>query len=96
MKELKLSTKLGKKVYEMGCHCPWFGLNNLYDRWSQSKQIAYDKYWYEYSQDKNSTNFGIGNANSFGFTCSWLTSIDNEDVMIVKTKSNDYLVWLNR
>ena len=37
MKELKLSTKRGMEVYIMGCHCPWSGLNNLYDRWSQAK-----------------------------------------------------------
>ena len=96
MRELKLSTKHGKKVYTMGCHCPWFGLNNLYHRWSKAKQIAYDECWNEYVKDPNATDFGVGNANTFGFTCSWLTTKDNEDVMVVKTKSNDYLVWLNR
>lgn len=96
MKELKLSTKRGKEVYAIGCHCPWASLSNLYDKWSYSKQKAYDKYCEEYLQDPNATDFGIGNANSYSFTCSWLTTKDNEDVMIVKTKSNDYLVWLNR
>lgn len=96
MKELNLSTKRGMKVYEMGRHCPWFGLNNLYDRWSQAKQIAYDECWNEYIHDKNATDFGIGNQNTFGFTCSWLTKKDNEYVMIVKTKSNNYLLWLER
>ena len=96
MKELKLSTKRGMEVYKMGCTCPWLDLNNIYNRWSEAKQKAYDDCWNEYIQDKNATNFGIGNANTFGFTCSWLSTKDNEDVMIVRTKSNNYLVWLNR
>ena len=96
MKELNLSTKRGMKVYKSGCTCGWFGLNNLYNKWSQAKQKSYDDCWYEYTQDKNATDFGIGNENTFGFTCSWLTKKDNEDVMIVKTKFNNYLVWLER
>ena len=96
MKELKLSTKTGMRVYTMGVHCPWSGLNNLYKSWSQSKQIVYDVCWTEYIQDSNASDFGVGNANTFGFTCSWLSQKDGEDVMIVKTKNNDYLVWLER
>ena len=96
MKELKLTSMAGKRVYAMGNTCYAYDLSMLYDRWSNVKQIAFDTCWNEYIQDKNATNFGIGNANTFGFTCSWLSKIDNEDVMIVKTRSSDYLVWLER
>lgn len=96
MKELKLSTKRGMEVYKMGCTCMWSGLNNIYDRWSEAKQNAYDECWNEYIKDKNAYGFGIGNANTFGFTCSWLSKIDGEEVMIVKTRLSDYLVWLER
>lgn len=40
--------------------------------------------------------FGVGNANSFGFTASWLETKDGEDVMRIETKDNSYLLWLNR
>ena len=45
---------------------------------------------------KLSTAFGVGNANSFGFTASWLETKDGEDVMRIETKDNSYLLWLNR
>lgn len=96
MKELKLSTKAGKKVYAMGNTCYARDLRMLYNTWSKSKQVAYEVCYEEYLQDPNSSSFGLGNANTFGFTCSWLSIIDYEDVMIVKTRSSDYLVWLER
>lgn len=36
--------------------------------------------------------FGIGNANKFGFTASWLLIKNNEPCMRVETKDNSYLV----
>ena len=36
--------------------------------------------------------FGVGNANSFGFTASWLETKDGEDVMRIETKDNSYLL----
>ena len=49
-----------------------------------------------YALDMNSSDFGIGNANTFGFTCSWLTVKDGEKIMRIETKDNSYLVWLDR
>lgn len=39
---------------------------------------------------------GVGNANTFGFTCSWLAIKDGENIMRIETKDNSYLVWLDR
>lgn len=96
MREYKLSTSRGKQIYDMGCRCCWSSLNNLYDNWSSAKQRAFDYCWEQYTKDKNSTAFGVGNANTFGFTASWLTTYDGEACMRVETKDNSYLVWLDR
>lgn len=96
MREYKLSTARGKQLYDMGCRCCWSSLHNLYDKWSPAKEHAFNRCWEQYCNDENSTAFGVGNANSFGFTASWLLTKDDEDVMRIETKDNSYLVWLNR
>ena len=96
MRELKLSTKAGQRVYAMGSSCCWSYLHNLYDSWSDAKQRAFDRCWEMYCNDENSSAFGIGNANCFGFTASWLCIVNGEEVMRVETKDNSYLVWLER
>lgn len=96
MIELKASTKRGQNIISMGERCCWSSLRNLYGNWSSAKQSAFDRCWEMYCKDKNSTAFGVGNANTFGFTASWVTIKDNENVMRVETKDNSYLVWLDR
>lgn len=96
MREYKLSTKRGRQIYDMGNRCCWSNLRNLYDKWSDAKEEAFNRCWEMYINDKNSTAFGIGNANSFGFTASWLAEKDGENILRVETKDNSYLVWLDR
>ena len=96
MREFKLSTKAGERIYAMGARCCWSSLYNLYSSWSIAKQRAYDWCYEQFSKDENSTAFGVGNANSFGFTASWLATKDGENVMRVETKDNSYLLWLDR
>ena len=96
MRELKASTKAGQRVIEMGERCVYDELYNIYDRWSYAKEQAFRRCREMFLNSDNSTAFGIGNANSFGFTASWLDVIDNEHVMRVETKDNSYLVWLDR
>lgn len=96
MKEYKLSSSRGKAVYNMGNTCCWRSLHNLYDRWSAEKEAAYNRCFQMYMETENSEAFGIGNANTFGFTASWLGTMNGEDIMRVETRDNSYLVWLNR
>ena len=79
-----------------GCRCCWYSLSNLYDKWSQEKENAFDWCWNQYWNDENSSDFGVGNANTFGFTASWLLTKDGENCMRVETKDNSYLIWLDR
>lgn len=96
MREYKLSSARGKRLYDMGITCCWGSLYNLYDRCSQEKQAAFDYCWEQYMATENRESFGVGNANTFGFTASWLGTMNGEDIMRVETKDNSYLVWLNR
>lgn len=96
MKEYKLSSARGKKLYDMGTTCCWGSLHNLYDRWSPAKEAAYNWYWGQYLETENREAFGIGNANTFGFTASWLGTMNGEDIMRVETRDNSYLIWLER
>lgn len=96
MKEYNLSTSRGKQLYNIGITCCWSSLNNLYNKWSEAKQQAFNRCWAQYCKGENSTAFGVGNSNKFGFTASWLETINNEEVMRIETKDNSYLVWLNR
>lgn len=65
-------------------------------KWSDAKEQAFNWCWEQYLNDENSTAFGVGNANSFGFTDSWLLTKDGEDCMRVETRNNSYLVYLER
>lgn len=96
MKEYNASTKRGQALISMGDKCCWPLLNNLYARWSDAKQKAYDWCFEQYTNDNQSTAFGIGNANTFSFTASWIAIKDGENVLRVETKNNSYLVWLDR
>lgn len=96
MKEYKLSSSRGKLLYNMGITCCCSSLHNLYDTWSIAKESAYNRCWQKYMETENSGAFGVGNANSYGFTASWLGTKDGEDIMRIETKDNSYLVWLNR
>lgn len=96
MREYKLSTAKGKQLYDMGNRCCWSSLHNLYDKWSEAKERAFDRCWEQYCKGENSIAFGVGNANTYGFTASWIETRNNENVMRVETKDNSYLIWLDR
>ncbi len=96
MREYNASTKRGKELISMGEKCYYSSLYNLYDSWSDAKQKAFDWCWEQFANDNKATSFGVGNANSFAFTCSWLTIKDGEDIMRIETKDNSYIIWLDR
>ena len=96
MREFKASTKRGKELIDMGERCCWQSLRNLYGSWSDAKQRAFDRCLEQYENDNQATAFGVGNANTFGFTASWVAIKDGENVMRIETKDNSYLVWLDR
>lgn len=96
MREYKLSTARGKKLYDMGCRYDGYTLGQVYDTWSQAKQNAFDYCFNEYRNTENSIAFSICSHNLFAFTCSWLGTKDGENIMRIETRDNSYLIWLDR
>lgn len=96
MVELKFSTRRGKEVYKMSLSCQHTNLNDLYKHPSVAKINAYNKYLNEYRKTENSHSFGVGNANSFGFTAAWYGKENDDFFLRVETKNNSYKVWLTR
>lgn len=76
MIKVKLSTKRGKDLFERGSKWDGNTLNQIYDTWSQAKQQAYDRCYDEYLESHNNDAFSIISHNSFGFSVSWLCTID--------------------
>ena len=96
MKEFKASTKAGQRIIAMGENCIYCNLDRIYTRWSLAKQHAFDWCLEQFNKTENATALGVGLANSFGFTASWLGTIEGENIMRVETKDNSYIVWLDR
>lgn len=96
MREYKASKKNGQRIISMGERCTARSIRELYNNYSDAKARAYNWCREQYCNDENATAFGVGSANTFGFTASWLTVINGENAMRVETKDNSYLVWLDR
>lgn len=96
MKEFNASTKRGKQLMEMGDRCYRHTLSDIYKKPSLAKKMAFNWCYEQYLNDPESSYFGIGNANTFGFTASWLLVKDGEECMRIETKSNSYLIYLHR
>ena len=94
MKKYNLSSARGKQIYEMGNKCYAPTLSYLYDNPSYAKEKAFDWCYGQYLKTENSSAFGVGSANSFTFTASWLGTLDGEEIMRVETmkKQLSYLL----
>lgn len=96
MREYKYSTAKGKQIYKMGQRCRNYNISEIYNKVSFEKQKAFDMCLMLYYNDENSSDFRVGNANTYAFTASWFLTKDGEKCMRVQTKKNSYLIWLDR
>lgn len=96
MVEVKGSTKRGQELIARGNHFEGTRLSQIYTRWSQAKQNAFDWCWSEYVATEQSTAFGICSHNGWSFSVSWLGVKDGENIMRLETSTNSYLIWLDR
>ena len=84
-------SKKGQEVLSLASQWDGYTLNQIYDRWSEAKQQAYDEAWEMYCNSRHGNSFGICSHNTFGFTLSWL----HDDGCTVLTRSTEYLVIFN-
>lgn len=88
MKIVKESTALGKKLIVRGSYYEGTGLYQIYDKWSQAKQNAFDWCYEQYLASEEHDSFSIISHNSYGFSVSWLC----KDGLRIETPKNSYLV----
>ena len=95
-KELKASTKAGQQIISRGQHWEGDDLHAVYAKPSYAKQEAFDRCWDLFCEMVNSEMFGICSHNTHSFSVSWLAEFEQEPVMVVITRDNNYMVFLNR
>ena len=95
-KYVKGSTAQGQRLVESGSQ--WIGdyLYQVYNKWSSEKQRQFDSCYETYAKMDNSVAFGICSKNTYGFTCSWVATLNDENVMIFCTKSHTYCIYLDK
>lgn len=89
MRIVKASTALGKKLIDMGTRWEGTHLRQIYDKWSDAKQVAWDRCYDEYCSADGASGFSICSHNTFQFTCSWFLA---DGSMRLETRDNSYLV----
>lgn len=92
---LNLRTAKGRKIDAMGVACKGYTLDDIYKTtWSNAKTEAM-KRCMDMCENDNGVCFRVGNANSFGFTVTWLYKKDDVWYRRVETKDNSYIVEQN-
>lgn len=89
MRTVKASTAVGKRLIRIGTNWEGTHLYQVYDRWSQAKQEAWEKCYDEYSNTEGANGFSICSHNTYQFTCSWFIS---DGSMRLETRDNSYLI----
>ena len=84
-------SKKGQRVLAIASQWDGNTLNQIYDRWTDAKQEAYDQAYEMYCNSRHGNSFSICSHNTFGFTVSWL----HDDGCTVLTRGTEYLVIFN-
>ncbi len=90
------NTKKGQRLIAMGTRYEGIVLDQVYDRYSDKKAMAWADCYDEYMASEKHDAFSICSHNSQAFTVSWLCTIDNENALVIRTYRNRYIVWLDR
>ena len=88
MRVVKASSSLGRKLVEIGQNWEGKFLYQVYDKWSQEKENAWNACYEEYLNTPGAELFCICSHNTFQFTVSWYTP----QGMRLETARNSYLV----
>lgn len=96
MKTYKASTKNGQAIIIRANSNIGVRLSDVYGRYSAEKEWAYNWCLYEYTETENAHSFRICSKNTFGFTCAWNGTENDERILRFETKDNSYKVYLDR
>jgi hypothetical protein len=92
---VKASTYKGKRLKYSAEHCTALTLGELYNTWSYAKEKAYQYCREMYCADETACNFGLGSANTFGFSASWYCEYEGKPAYHLETPNNSYVILLN-
>ena len=95
-KYVKGSTKRGQRLIESGSQRIGYRLSQVYSSWSSEKESHFDSCFETYAKMDDSEAFGICSKNTYGFTCSWVATLNGENVMIFCTKDHTYCIYLDK
>lgn len=93
---LKYSTKRGKDIVDRAVHYQGQWLHQVYGKWSQAKQEAYDACYEKYLATPEHDVWGICSHNSNAFTVSWTGKFGDDDAMFYETFRNSYVVLFDK
>ena len=96
MKYFKARTKRGQQLIAMGSRFEGITLYQVYDSFSADKARAYDWCYEQYLATDDHDAFGICSHNSFQFTCSWVGTLNGENILRIETANNTYIVYLDK
>lgn len=91
VKVLSEYSKAGQAVIESASRWKGNNLQQVYGRWSDEKQQAYDEVWDMFCNSSNGTAFSICSASTYSFSVSW---VSDAGIHLV-TKDTAYLVITN-
>lgn len=88
MVRIRKETKTGRRWIAIASQNKGTCLSDVYVRWSQKKQVAYDS-CREMCFYENGTNFRIISHNIYGFSVAWETKHGTR----IETPKNSYLIF---
>lgn len=96
MKIIKGSTKRGQELINIGSRWEGTWLYQVYDKWSPTKEKAWNDCYDKYLATPDCSAFGIYSHNTFQFSVSWVGTYQGENALFLETANNSYVVLLDK
>ncbi len=93
---LKASTKAGQRILKRADQHIGITLRDVYNSWSRDKEDNYNDCYEKYCATPEHANFGICAKNTYMFTVSWFGLYNDEEAVFYETKTNSFVVLLNK
>ena len=96
MRYYNASTKKGQDLIKRASNYEGTYLWQVYGHYSHEKAVAYETCYDMFLQTENHNAFSICSHNTFGFSCSWVGTLNGENILRYETKDTSYTVFLDR
>lgn len=93
---LKYSSKRGTDIVNRAIRYEGTQLHQVYEKWSQAKQAAFDECYDKYLATPDHDSWGICSHTNNFFTVSWLGKYEEQDALFYETHRNSYIVIFDK